>query len=139
MKLIPLATAAILAAIVLPSPASAAESKDADPKRTGSVQAEPAETQPAPICTKPRRRLWVEGEGWIVRRVAMFAAASQPDNMVSGAATCEAAKARLEADGSLLAGAAQWGRGSEPLGRAEFSGNVSRHLEDACKGAAVGQ
>jgi hypothetical protein len=33
---------------------------------TGSV-AKPAEEEPG--CQKARRKLWVEGEGWIVRRV----------------------------------------------------------------------
>ena len=38
---------------------------------TGSVTRAVATEEPveAPGCTKARRRLWVESEGWIVRRI----------------------------------------------------------------------
>jgi hypothetical protein len=36
------------------------------PETTGSVEAAAEEE---PNCMKSRRRLWVEGEGWVVRRV----------------------------------------------------------------------
>lgn len=36
---------------------------------TGGVTGMPANTEPEAACTKVRRRLWVEGEGWVVRRV----------------------------------------------------------------------
>jgi hypothetical protein len=52
----------------------------ADLKMAGSklAQAEPAATSSIsktssdeqPICDRPRRRLWVESEGWVVRRVS---------------------------------------------------------------------
>jgi hypothetical protein len=37
-----------------------------EPETTGSVGT-PADAEPA--CDKTRKRLWVEGEGWVVRRV----------------------------------------------------------------------
>ncbi len=70
MKLIPITAAAILAALILPAPAWA-QGKDAEPKRAESSQAAPADAVAAIPCAKPRRRLWVEGEGWVVRRVAI--------------------------------------------------------------------
>jgi hypothetical protein len=39
--------------------------KDAD--TTSSVQSPSTE----PGCLRPRKRLWVEGEGWVVRRVTV--------------------------------------------------------------------
>jgi hypothetical protein len=38
-----------------------------EPATTGSIAKPLADAQPA--CDKARRRLWVEGEGWVVRRV----------------------------------------------------------------------
>ena len=65
------------------TPAHAApqeRSRAADIKMAGSklAQAEPATTSAItktvsdeqPACDRPRRRLWVEGEGWVVRRVS---------------------------------------------------------------------
>ena len=48
----------------------AAKSKlaQAEPTTTGSLSRAPGDEQPA--CDRARRRLWVEGEGWVVRRVA---------------------------------------------------------------------
>jgi hypothetical protein len=54
-------------------------SRAADIKMASSklAQAEPATTSSIktvsdeqPACDRPRRRLWVEGEGWVVRRVS---------------------------------------------------------------------
>ena len=39
-----------------------------DPESTGSIE-EAQALQPG--CHRPRKRLWVEGEGWIVRRVTV--------------------------------------------------------------------
>ena len=41
---------------------------EADPVTTSSVSKAAGEEEPA--CNRPRRRLWVESEGWVVRRVA---------------------------------------------------------------------
>jgi len=38
-----------------------------DPVTTSSLS---KATDEEPACARPRRRLWVEGEGWIVRRVS---------------------------------------------------------------------
>ena len=48
----------------------AAKSKlaDAEPVTTGSIATPAGDAQPA--CDRVRRRLWVEGEGWVVRRVS---------------------------------------------------------------------
>lgn len=43
---------------------SARPEGDADALATGSIDDGPA-------CSKQRRRLWLEGEGWIVRRVSV--------------------------------------------------------------------
>ena len=40
----------------------------AEPAATSSIAKAPADQQPA--CDRARRRLWVEGEGWVVRRVS---------------------------------------------------------------------
>jgi hypothetical protein len=55
-------------------PRAAADLKMAKSKL---AQAEPATTSSIsktsdeqPACDRPRRRLWIEGEGWVVRRVA---------------------------------------------------------------------
>jgi hypothetical protein len=40
----------------------------ADPATTSSISKTASDEQPA--CDRPRRRLWVEGEGWVVRRVS---------------------------------------------------------------------
>ncbi len=45
-------------------------------KVTKLAEAEPAATsslkgaEEEQVCNRPRRRLWVEGEGWVVRRVS---------------------------------------------------------------------
>jgi hypothetical protein len=36
---------------------------------TGGVSGMAPAAEPEAACTKVRRRLWVEGEGWVVRRV----------------------------------------------------------------------
>ncbi|MDQ4136391.1 MAG: hypothetical protein M3158_09430 [Pseudomonadota bacterium] len=41
---------------------------DAEPATTSSVSKGAAEEEQ--VCNRPRRRLWVEGEGWVVRRVS---------------------------------------------------------------------
>ena len=41
---------------------------EADPATTSSLSKASGEDEPA--CSRPRRRLWVEGEGWVVRRVS---------------------------------------------------------------------
>ena len=56
-----------------PNPAAIAKSVKAkfaqtDPAATSSITKPAADAQPA--CDKARRRLWVEGEGWVVRRVS---------------------------------------------------------------------
>ena len=56
-----------------PHPAAnlkAAKSKlaDAEPATTGSIATPPTDAQST--CDRPRRRLWVEGEGWVVRRIS---------------------------------------------------------------------
>jgi hypothetical protein len=73
-----IAFAPVISADAAPQPrprersAATARAKVADagtvPATTGSV-ASPIEEEPA--CSRPRRRLWVEGEGWVVRRVAV--------------------------------------------------------------------
>jgi hypothetical protein len=52
-----------------PAAAQAEKTKlaEADPATTSSL-AKAVEDEPA--CARPRRRLWVEGEGWVVRRVS---------------------------------------------------------------------
>jgi hypothetical protein len=40
---------------------------EAEPAATGSLAKGAEEEQ---VCNRPRRRLWVEGEGWVVRRVS---------------------------------------------------------------------
>jgi len=40
----------------------------AEPATTSSLSKAPTDEQPA--CDRARRRLWVEGEGWVVRRVS---------------------------------------------------------------------
>jgi hypothetical protein len=70
--------------LVAPAPAEAAPQERSrattEMKIAGSklAQAEPATTSSLgkgaadeqPVCDRPRRRLWVEGEGWVVRRVS---------------------------------------------------------------------
>jgi hypothetical protein len=57
------------------APHSAADIKAAssklaqvEPTSTGSISKAPGDEQPA--CDRIRRRLWIEGEGWVVRRVS---------------------------------------------------------------------
>ena len=42
-----------------------------EPETTGTVASpeKAAAAEPAANCAQSRRRLWVEGEGWVVRRV----------------------------------------------------------------------
>jgi hypothetical protein len=40
----------------------------AEPTATSSLSKAPTDEQPG--CDRARRRLWVEGEGWVVRRVS---------------------------------------------------------------------
>jgi hypothetical protein len=40
----------------------------AEPVTTSSIATTASDDQPA--CDRPRRRLWIEGEGWVVRRVS---------------------------------------------------------------------
>lgn len=47
---------------------AASKIAQADPATTGALAKSTADDQPA--CDRPRRRLWVEGEGWVVRRVS---------------------------------------------------------------------
>ena len=80
-------SALLIGSAVLFVPLSSAEAAPrersraaADIKMAGSklAQAEPATTSSIsktvsdeqPVCDRPRRRLWVEGEGWVVRRVS---------------------------------------------------------------------
>ena len=76
LNLLPLcATAAVLAACLSADPARAAALKPqpaaveipAEPHRDVS----PSAGRESDDCPRVRRRLWVEGEGWIVRRVAL--------------------------------------------------------------------
>ena len=41
---------------------------EAEPATTSSLSKPAGEEEPA--CSRPRRRLWVEGEGWVVRRIS---------------------------------------------------------------------
>ena len=66
---------AVLGATALAAPASPGGKplSGAKAETTGSVkqvaEAAPEAAVDAPGCSKARRRLWVEGEGWIVRRI----------------------------------------------------------------------
>ena len=58
------------AAVVRTKPAAPVEATQAavkEPETTGTI--EKASSTLEPNCSQSRRRLWVEGEGWIVRRV----------------------------------------------------------------------
>jgi hypothetical protein len=48
--------------------AASAKLAQAEPAATGSLSKAPADEQPG--CDRARRRLWIEGEGWVVRRVS---------------------------------------------------------------------
>ena len=48
--------------------AAASKLAQAEPTTTSSLSKVVSDEQPA--CDRPRRRLWVEGEGWVVRRVS---------------------------------------------------------------------
>jgi hypothetical protein len=41
----------------------------AAPKQQQTQTVEMPAPDTGPTCAKPRRKLWVEGEGWVVRRV----------------------------------------------------------------------
>jgi len=49
--------------------AKATKLAEADPATTSSLTKVDADEEQA--CNRPRRRLWVEGEGWVVRRVSV--------------------------------------------------------------------
>jgi hypothetical protein len=49
------------------APVVAAQAAVKEPETTGAI--EKASTTLESNCSQSRRRLWVEGEGWIVRRV----------------------------------------------------------------------
>ena len=71
---------AILILPPVPADAAPARARSATEINSASdklAQAEPAPTSSyakataeQPACDRPRRRLWVEGEGWVVRRVS---------------------------------------------------------------------
>jgi hypothetical protein len=61
-------SAATAAKISAKTPASKTKFAQAEPETTSSVT-KAADDEPA--CNRPRRRLWVEGEGWVVRRVSV--------------------------------------------------------------------
>jgi hypothetical protein len=70
--------AVVLVATPLASPLAApAETRQAGKMRTAEVAAEDAtgsvakSAEEEPGCQKTRRKLWLEGEGWIVRRVTI--------------------------------------------------------------------
>ena len=48
------------------TPVASAAAAVKEPETTGSTEKAP---QLEPNCAQSRKRLWVEGEGWIVRRV----------------------------------------------------------------------
>jgi hypothetical protein len=50
------------------APAATTKLAEADPATTSSLAKTAIDEEPA--CSRPRRRLWVEGEGWVVRRVS---------------------------------------------------------------------
>ena len=50
------------------APAPATKLAEADPATTSSLAKTAIDEEPA--CSRPRRRLWLEGEGWVVRRVS---------------------------------------------------------------------
>ena len=50
------------------APAPATKVAEADPVTTSSLAK--TATDEDTFCSRPRRRLWVEGEGWVVRRVS---------------------------------------------------------------------
>ena len=54
--------------VAAPAPSKLADST-ASTETTGSVQRSASEEEP--VCERPRKRLWVEGEGWVVRRVTI--------------------------------------------------------------------
>ena len=56
------------AAAVTTAYSSSKSPATSEPQATGSVSSPAVEDENA-NCTKSRKRLWVEGEGWIVRRV----------------------------------------------------------------------
>jgi hypothetical protein len=45
---------------------AASKIAQAEPATTGAI----GKSDEQPACDRPRRRLWVEGEGWVVRRVS---------------------------------------------------------------------
>ncbi|HEY8566621.1 MAG TPA: hypothetical protein VIL65_14055 [Beijerinckiaceae bacterium] len=60
------ATAAPLSAPVKITAAAETKISDAGPETTSAL---PKVSEDEPACERSRKRLWVEGEGWVVRRV----------------------------------------------------------------------
>jgi hypothetical protein len=50
------------------APVKTTKLAEVDPATTSSLSKAAGEEEPG--CNRPRRRLWVEGEGWVVRRVS---------------------------------------------------------------------
>lgn len=67
-----LAAGGLLAVLAI-SPALAAQDADREPVKVADALravAASADAEPeAYACNKARRRLWIEGEGWVVRRI----------------------------------------------------------------------
>jgi hypothetical protein len=75
-SLLPLCAAALAGALTISVPAEASSLKPHSASITIAAERPPV-PEAAPVvqsdsieCPRIRRRLWVEGEGWIVRRVA---------------------------------------------------------------------
>jgi hypothetical protein len=61
---------AVIPAIAAPSGGQRVAAAESIEERKESPVLSPASDMPAAPCPRVRRRLWVEGEGWIVRRVS---------------------------------------------------------------------
>ena len=73
-------TRAILIAAALGMPSAALAAQDPGPARGADIQksrtepdrrADPVLVSTDEGCSRVRRKLWVEGDGWIVRRVSL--------------------------------------------------------------------
>jgi hypothetical protein len=72
MKIRTIAAGAAGVALLLASAASQAANGPAETKVaevTPQVHAASVERDDDPTCSRARRRLWIEGEGWVVRRI----------------------------------------------------------------------
>jgi hypothetical protein len=70
LSLLELAIIPAMAAPAAPKaakPAAVTATVVPDPEVTSSIE----EPDLGPACERPRRRLWVEGEGWVIRRVTV--------------------------------------------------------------------